>query len=42
MLMASFLGSADTLAAQVIVVTLGELLLMVPYGLSIGAVTLVG
>lgn len=41
-LLAGLLGSADLLAAQVIVVTLGELSMMIPYGLSLGAVTLVG
>ena len=41
-LMASLLKSSELLAAQVIVTTLAELFLMVPYGLSIGAVTLVG
>lgn len=41
-LMASLLGSSQLLAAQVIVSTLGELFLMIPYGLSIGAVTVVG
>ena len=41
-LMAGLLGTADQLAAQVIVVTIAELAMMVPYGLSLGAVTLVG
>ena len=41
-LMAGLLGNADQLAAQVIVVTIAELAMMVPYGLSLGAVTLVG
>ncbi len=41
-LMAGLLGDADKLAAQVIVVTIAELAMMVPYGLSLGAVTLVG
>jgi Na+-driven multidrug efflux pump len=40
--MAGLLGDADTLAAQVILVTIAEIALMIPYGLSLGAVTLVG
>jgi len=41
-LMAGLLGNADQLAAQVIVVAIAEIAMMVPYGLSLGAVTLVG
>jgi Na+-driven multidrug efflux pump len=40
-IMASLLGSPDLLAAQVVVVTIGELVMMVPYGFSLGAVTIV-
>ena len=40
--MAGLLGNADQLAAQVIVVAIAEIAMMVPYGLSLGAVTLVG
>jgi Na+-driven multidrug efflux pump len=36
------LGNTDQLAAQVIVVAIAEFSIMVPYGLSLGAVTLVG
>lgn len=41
-LMAGFLGRADLIAAQSIVVALAEISIMVPYGMSLGAVTLVG
>lgn len=41
-LMAGLLGNTEQLAAQVIVVEIAELAMMVPYGLSLGAVTLVG
>ena len=41
-LLASFLGDIDKLAAQTTVVAFGDFIIQVPYGLSLGAVTLVG
>jgi len=42
MLMAGMMGNQDILAAQVIISTVGSLLLMVPYGLSVSAVAMIG
>jgi len=41
-LMSGMLQNTDMMAAQVIVVTIAELSMMIPYGLSLGAVCLVG
>lgn len=41
-LMAGSLGDVNTLAAMVLVVSIGEFLLMVPYGLALSAAAFVG
>ena len=41
-LMASSLGDVNSLAAMVLVVSIGEFLLMIPYGLALSAATFVG
>ena len=42
MIMAGMMKNANILASQVIISTVGNLLLMIPYGLSIGAVAVIG
>ncbi len=42
MIMAGIMNNANILASQVIISTVGGLLLMIPYGLSIGAVAVIG
>lgn len=40
--MSGLLGSDSMVAAQTLVVAFGDFFMMIPYGLSLGIVTLVG
>jgi Na+-driven multidrug efflux pump len=42
MLMAVMMGNQDILAAQVIISTVGSLVLSIPFGLSVSAVAVIG
>ncbi len=41
-LLAGMLGDNNVLAAQVILVSIGNIVIMLPYGLSLGAVSMIG
>lgn len=41
-LLAALLHSVETLAAQVILVAIGQFAIMIPYGLALSAVSMVG
>jgi len=42
LLLSGLIGNEDMIAAQTLVVAFGDFLMMIPYGLSLGVVTLVG
>lgn len=42
LLMSGLLGDEDLVAAQTLLVAFGDLVIIIPYGLSLGAVTLIG
>lgn len=41
-LMSGLFGSADAIAAQTLVVAFGDFIIMIPYGLALGVVTVMG
>jgi Na+-driven multidrug efflux pump len=41
-LLAGILGDTNVLAAQVILVSIGQFTIMVPYGFALGAVSMIG